>query len=260
MGSVLDLRRSEYSVVWLPIKPSVDATAPPSDAPKNAGRSFVAVERDLRTRSRFLVAFCIGVIATLAWQSCSDAARQLVETSSLQFGGSAAISQTTPDVIAPAIFAAPSLDKPHLAAVQESVNPPAASQHEVSLSVVPLASAQDQIALAFDSLQIERQTISKISVPLPRPAPAERRKHASRLATTTAGAGPSGHHAATSSPGFGPSSPSPVVSTRYDAGHKQTRPSVAALKSSAPEPFGQSLIFARERLILALSRITGIQL
>jgi hypothetical protein len=258
MGCVLDLRRSEYSVVWLPIKPSVDATVPPSDAPKNAGRSFVAVERDLRTRSRVLVAFCIGVIATLAWQSCSDAARQLVETSSLQFGESAAIAQTTPDVIAPAIFAAPSLEKPHLAAVQENVDPRAASQHQVS--VVPLASAQDQIAFAFESLQIERQTISKISVPLPRPAPAERRKHASRLATTTAGAGPSGHHAATSSPGFGPSSPSPVVSTRYDAGHKQTRPSVAALKSSAPEPLSQGLIFARERLILALSKITGIQL
>jgi hypothetical protein len=260
MGSVLDLRRSEYSVVWLPIKPSVDATVPPSDAPKNARRSPVAVERDLRTMSRFLVAFCIGVIATLAWQSGSDAARQLVETSSFQFGGSAAIRQTTPDVTAPATFAALSLDKPDLAAVPENVIRRAASQHQVNLTVVQLPSAQDQIALAFDSLQIERQTIAKISVPLPRPAPAERRKHASRPGMTTAGAGQSSHHAATSPPGFWPSSPLPVVATRYDTGHKQTRPSVAALRSSAPEPFSQSLIFARERLMLALSKITGIQL
>jgi hypothetical protein len=210
--------------------------------------------------SRFLVAFCIGVIATLAWQSCSDAARQLVETSSLQFGGLAAVAQTTLEVTTPATFAAPSFDKPHPAAVEENVDRRAASQHQVSLSVVQFASAQDQIARAFDSLEIERQTTSKISVPLPRSAPVERRKHASRLGTTTAGAGPSGRHAATPSPGFGPSSPSPVVSTRYDAGHKQTRPSVAALRSSAPEPFSQSLIFASERLMLALSKITGIQL
>jgi hypothetical protein len=257
MGSVLDLGRSEYSVVWLPIKPSVHATMPPADDSKNAGQSFVAVERDLRGMYRFLVAFCIGVIATLAWQSCSDAARQLVETSSLQFGGLAAIAQTTLDVTTPATFAAPSLDKQHPTPVQENVDQRAASQHQVNLSVVQLASAQEQIARAFDSLEIERQTTSKISVPLPRPAPAER-KHASRLATATAGAG--AHHAAMSSPGFGPPSLSPVVSMRHDTGHKQTRPSVAALRSAAPEPFSQSLVSASERLMLALSKITGIQL
>jgi|GEM_PF-5531795 hypothetical protein len=260
MGSVLDLERSEYSVVWLPIKPSVPATVPPADDSKNAGRSFVAAERDLRSISRFLVAFCIGVIATLAWQSCSDAARQLVEASSLQFGGSAAVGQTTLDVTVPATFAAPSLDKQHLAAVQENVDRRAASQQHVNLSVVHLASAQEQIARAFDSLQIERQTISKISVPLPRSAPAEMRKHASRLATTTAGAGPNGHHVVTSSTSFGSLSLSPVISMRRDTGHKQTRSSVAALRNSAPEPFSQSLISASERLMLALSKITRIQL
>jgi hypothetical protein len=259
MGSVLNLRRSEYSVVWLPIKSSVDATMPPADDPKNAERSLVAVERDLRARSRFLVAFCIGVIATLAWQSCSDTARQLVETSSLQLGALAAIAQTTPDVIAPATVAAPSLDKQHLATVQESVDQRAASQRQINLSVVQLASAQEQIAHDFDSLQqIERRTISEISVPLPRPAPAETRKHASRLATTTAGAGSNAHHAVTSSPGFGSSSLSPVVSMRRDTGHKQTRSSAAALRNSAPEPFSQSL--TSERLMLALSKITRIQL
>jgi hypothetical protein len=250
MGSVLDLGQSEYSVVWLPIKPSVPATVPPVDGSKKAGRSFVAAERDLRSISRFLVAFCIGVIATLAWQSCSDAARQLVETSSLQFGGLAAIARTTPDLTAPATFAAPSPDKQQLAAVQENVDQRAASQRQVNLSVVQLASAQEQIARDFDSLQqLERHTISKISVPLPRPAPAEMRKHASRLATATAGAGPNAHHAVTSSTSFRSSSSlSPVVSLRLDTGHK------------APAPFSHSLISASERLMLALSKITGIQL
>jgi hypothetical protein len=261
MGTVLDLGRSEYSVVWLPIKRPGDATMPPADDPKSAGRSRVAVERDLRAMSRLFAAFCVGVIATLAWQSCSDAARELVDTSSLQFGGLAAIAQTTPEVTAPATFAAPSLDKPHLAAVQENVDQRAASQQRVNPSVGQLASAQERITRDFDSLQrIERHAISKISVPLPRPAPAETRKHASRLATTTVGAGPNAHHAMTSSTSFRSSSLSPVVSMHLDTGHKQTRSSAAAPRGSAPEPFSHGLISAGERLMLALSKITGIQL
>jgi len=228
---------------------------PPADDPKSAGPSLVALERDLRAMSRFLVAFCIGVIATLAWQSCSDAARQLVDTSSLQFSGLATIGQATLDVTAPATFAVPSLDKTHLAAVQESVDLRATSQQRVNLSVAQPASAQEQIARDFDSLQqMERHAISKISVPLPRPAPAEARRHASRLATAAAGAGPNAHHAMTSSMSFRSSSLSPVVSMRVDIGHKQTRSSAAALRSSAPEPFSHSLISASERLMLALSK------
>jgi hypothetical protein len=264
MDSVLSLRRSEYSVVWLPIEPSVDATMPPADDPKSDSlyrKKAPPGIRDPRAMPRLLVAFCIGVIATLAWQSCSDAARQLIETSSLQSGGLAPIAPTTPDVMATATFAAPSLDKQRLAAVWENVDQRAASQQQISLSGVQLASAQEQIAHDFDSLaQIKRHTISKMSVPLPRPAPAETRKHASRLATTTTGADPNAHHVVTSSTSFGPSSPSPAVSMRLDTGRKRTRFSAAALRSSAPEPFSQSLISASQRLMLALSKITGIHL
>jgi hypothetical protein len=261
MSSVLDLRRSEYSVVWLPIKPSVDATAPPSDAPKNAGRSFVAVERDLRTRSRFLVAFCIGVIATLAWQSCSDAARQLVETSSLQFGGLGPAAQTTPPLTASASFASPPLDKQLLANLQQNRDQRAGREQLRSLKVVQLASAQEHITRAFDNLQqIERHTISNTSVPLPRPTPVKTRKHASRPATPAAGASPNDHHAVPSSTRLGSSSPSSAVSARLDTRFKQTRSSAAALRNPSPEPFNQSLISASQRLMLALSKITGIQL
>ena len=264
MGSVLNLRRSEYSVVWLPIKSSVDATMPPPDNRKNdrlPSDEAPPGMRDPRAMARFLVAFCIGVVATLAWQSCSDAARQLVETSSLQFGGLAPVAQTTPDVMAQGTFAGPSLDEQHLAAVHQHVDPLAAGQWQINPTVVQLASAQEQIARDFASLQqIERYTISKISVPLPRPAPAETRKHASRPATTTAGAGPNGHHAVTSSTSVGSLSLSPLVSAHLETGRKRTRSSAAALRSSAPEPFSQSLISASERLMLALSKITRIQL
>jgi hypothetical protein len=265
MGSVLNLGRSEYSVVWLPTEPSVDAIMPPPDNRKNdrvASDEALPGMRDPRARARFLVAFCIGVIATLAWQSCSDAARQLVETSSLQFGGLVPIAQTTPDVIAPATFAGPALDEQHLAAVHQNVDRRAAGQWQINPTVVQLASAQVQITRDFASLQqqTERHTISKMSVPLPRQAPAEMRKHASRPATATAGTGPNAHHAGISSTRVGSSSPLPVLSTGLDTGHKRTRSSAAALKSSAPEPFSQSLMYASQSLKSALSKITGIQL
>jgi hypothetical protein len=141
-------------------------------------------------------------------------------------------------------FAGPSLDEQHLAAVHQHVDPLAAGQWQINPTVVQLASAQEQIARDFASLQqIERYTISKISVPLPRPAPAETRKH-----------GPNGHHAVTSSTSVGSLSLSPLVSAHLETGRKRTRSSAAALRSSAPEPFSQSLISASERLMLAYRR------
>ena len=265
MGSVLNLTQSEYSVVWLPAEPSVDATMPSRDELKIgpvAGDEALPGMRDARAMPRFLVAFCIGVIATLVWQSCSDAARQLVESSSLQLGGLAPVAQTAPDVIAQATFAAASLDEQRLAAGQQNVNQLAASQPWMNPTVVPLASPQEHIALAFASLQqTERHTASKISVPLPRPAPAEARKHAWRPAMTTTGTGPNAHHPVTSSTSVGSSSPSQVLSTRLDTGHnKRIRSSAAAPRSSAPEPLSQRLISASQSLASALSKITGIQL
>lgn len=231
MGCVLKLERSEYSMVWLPIKPPVGATMRPADDQKNdplCGNEASPRTPDPRSMPRFLVAFCISVIAILAWQSCSDAARQLVETSSFQFPRLAPVARITPDVIAPATIAAPSLDKQHLAWLQENVDQLAASQQQISLIVVQPASAQQQITRDFDSLQqSERHTISKVSVPLPRPVPADRRKkYASGPATTTAGFGPSAHHAATSSTSFGSSSPSPVVSMRLDTRRHDPRPAL----------------------------------
>src|SRR6266478_1637899 len=59
MGSVLNLRRSEYSVVWLPTEPSGEATMPPPDNQKNdrvPGDDALPGMRDPRARARFLVA------------------------------------------------------------------------------------------------------------------------------------------------------------------------------------------------------------
>jgi len=265
MGPVLSLRRSEYSVVWLPTSPSMDATMPPPDDLKN---DSVPIYKALtgtgnpRALSRFLLAFCIGVIATLTWQSCGDAARQLAQTSSLQFGGWAPIAQTTSDMIAPATFAGRFLGDQHLAAVQENVDQLAASSLQINIGIMQLPPIQEPITHNNASQQqTERRTVSKVSVPLPRPAPAETRKPAWRPAIRTAGTGPNTHHTVTSLTSVGPSSSSPslVLLTRLD-GHKRTRSSAAALRSSAPEPFSESLIFVSQSLKSALSKITGIQL
>jgi len=169
------------------------------------------------------VAFCVGVVAILAWQPSSDAARRLVETSSLQLGVVAPITRTTPDRIAPAAVAASFLDKQHLAAAVENVDQRADSREQIDLKAVQLGSAAERITRDFESLQlIERHTISTILVPLPRPVPAETRKYALRPAAITAGAGASAHHAVTSFTSFGSSSSSPVASMRLDTHRKRT--------------------------------------
>jgi hypothetical protein len=53
---------------------------------------------------RLLIAFCIGVAVTLAWQSYGDAAREMIANSSPQLSWlapQAAVAQTAPDAIAP---------------------------------------------------------------------------------------------------------------------------------------------------------------
>jgi hypothetical protein len=245
MGSVLSLRRCEYSVVWLPTSPSVDATMPPAHLKSDPVPSTEAQPSrgDPYAISRLLVAFCIGVTATLAWQSCSDAARQLGHTSSLQFGGSAPIAQPTPNAIAAATFASRFPSDPHLTAVQENVDGLGVSPQQINIGIVPPPSVREQMTHNIVSQhQTERHTALNVSVPLPRPAPAETRKQAPRPATTTTGAVPNAHH------------------TGIDAGQKRTRSSAAALRSSAPEPFSGSLIFVGQSVIAALSKITGIQL
>jgi hypothetical protein len=262
MGSVLTLGRSEYSVVWLPAKPSVHALVPSPDDLENdpaPRKEAVPGMPDPRAVARFVMAFCIGVIVTLAWQSYSDAAKPLIVSSSLQPRESARIAHASSDVIAPAAFAARFPDLQDLA--WQNADQLAAIR-QVNLSFVQFAFAQEQTMRNIPRPQrTERHIVSKMSVPLPRPAPpAETRKHASRSATTMAGAGPNAHRAVTSSASVGSSSPLPVLLTHLDTGHKRTRSSAADLRGPAPEPFSQIVLSARQSLISALSRITGIQL
>jgi hypothetical protein len=88
--SKLDLALSEFSKARLATEPSIDAPLQPTDLdlvvrpPSSLGKqaSFAL--------TRFLIAFCIGVAATLAWQSYGDAVRKMIASSSPRLVGSSA--------------------------------------------------------------------------------------------------------------------------------------------------------------------------
>src|SRR5712671_1308561 len=95
MSAVPSPRQSEFSADSLPVNSSV--------------------KRALLALVRFLIIFCIGVAATLAWQSYGDTAREMIANSYPRFGWLAPqaepVAQNAPDVIALAAPAALSPDQ-----------------------------------------------------------------------------------------------------------------------------------------------------
>jgi hypothetical protein len=91
---------------------------------------------------RFLFAFCVGIAATLGWQSYGDTARAMIATSYPEFGWLAprsAVAQTGPETAAASIaFAAPqnlrSLSS-NLVAIGQKVDQIAANQDKVSRDI-----------------------------------------------------------------------------------------------------------------------------
>jgi hypothetical protein len=120
---------------------------------------------------RFLIAFCIGVAATLAWQSYGYTAREMVASKYPQLGWlgpQAAVAQTIPDTIVPSIS---STDPQELKAMSLNL---AALRQKVDL----IAAGQAQMTRDFTTkLQAAEQDIlDKISAPPPQPTAATVRK------------------------------------------------------------------------------------
>ena len=128
---------------------------------------------------RFLTAFCIGVAATLAWQSFGDAAREVIASSSPWLGWLA--PQAAP--VAQSAPAAPSADQEQinamlfsLAGVRQRVDQIAAQiaagQDHVRRGQEQITRGQEQTTADIIKLQaIEQDILDKISAPAPRPAP-----------------------------------------------------------------------------------------
>jgi hypothetical protein len=126
-------------------------------------------KRTSRTLTRFLITFCIGVAATLAWQSYGDAARQMIANSYPQLGWlapqAAPLAQTAPNMIAPA---APTALSPELLQLKAM----AANLAAVRQSVDQLTAGQQQMAGDIANLLAADQDIlHKISAPPQIPAP-----------------------------------------------------------------------------------------
>jgi hypothetical protein len=167
-------------------------------------------KRALRTVASLLIAFCIGVAATLAWQSYGDAAREIIANSHPQLGWLAPqgepVTQNAPDAVAVAAPAASAFDQQQLNAIsidldaiRQSIDRFApgivAGQEQMARSIDRIAATQEQLARTVDQLTasqeqamheitklqaVEQYILYKSSEPPPRPAPAPARNPAPR--------------------------------------------------------------------------------
>jgi hypothetical protein len=205
MSTTLSPTQSEFSEGSPLVKPSVEVPAiGPADLKNDrlpSGRPSLGRRAPLAL-ARFLITFCIGVAATLAWQSYGDAAREMIANSSPQLGWlapqAAPVGQTAPDMIAQAMPAAPSPDQQQLNpvspdqqqlnptsldldAVRQSVDRIATSQEQITRTVDQLAAGQEQLTREITKLQaINQYILYKSSEPPPRPAPVAAPKPAPR--------------------------------------------------------------------------------
>jgi len=200
--------QSELYAGLLPVEPPVEPppvrpTAIENDQFPNGKPSLR--KRASRALAHFLIAFCIGVAATFAWQSYGDAAREMIVNSNPHLGWLAPqaepVAQNAPDTIALAVRATTSLDQQKfdvvsldLDAVRQSIDriatSIAAGQEQMTRSIDGIAARQQQITRSFDHLAagqeqmmreitklqaVEQYVLYKNSEPPPRPAPAPAR-------------------------------------------------------------------------------------
>jgi hypothetical protein len=209
MNAMPNPAQPEFYAGVLPVEPPVEAPAIcPADM-KNGrllNRQPSFRKRTWRAVSRFLITFCIGAAATVAWQSHGDAVRDIIASlypplAWLAPQGEPA-AQDALDMIGPAASAAHSLDQqkqlnvvpidletvrqgidrmaPSIVAGQEqmarSIDRIAATQEQIARSVDQLTAGQEQVKRDIAKLQaVEQYILYKNSEPPPRPAPTQAR-------------------------------------------------------------------------------------
>jgi hypothetical protein len=156
MSTTLSPTQSEFSEGSPLVKPSVEVpTIGPADLKNDrlpSARPSLGRRAPLAL-ARFLITFCIGVAATLAWQSYGDAARAMIANSSPQLGWlapqAAPVGQTAPDMIAQAMPAAPSPDQQQLHAMSLDLD---AVRQSVDRIATSIAASQEQITRSVDRI------------------------------------------------------------------------------------------------------------
>jgi hypothetical protein len=172
MGAMPSPAQSRLYAGLLPAEQSVEALAAHAANPKYSRRQHPQSslgERTSRTVVRFLITFYIGIVATLAWQSYSEAARQFIAGLSPRLGWLAPPSAGSEAILDPINEITRNVDR-IVAASQEqmsrSVDQLAVGQEEITRTVDQLAASQEQIAREIIKLQaISQYGPSKSSEP-----------------------------------------------------------------------------------------------
>lgn len=142
-----------------------------------AGEPSVPPPAPRRRRGRLLTAFCVGVAATLAWQSYGDAAREIIANSSPQLSWLAPQSAVAQTAGATTEAVATALDPQELKVMSLGL---AAVRQRVDQLAAQIAAGQEQMTRDFTmKLQAAEQDIlEKVSTPPPQPAAAPARRPA----------------------------------------------------------------------------------
>ena len=172
MGAMPSRAQSEFYKGLLPVELSIEAPAVQTADPKNDwfsnGQPSYGKQAS-RPFAGFLISVSIGVVATLAWQSYSEAARQIVASLSPRLGWlapHAAAARTVPNVVE-------QITRHVDRIVDANRDQIAASQEQIMRSVDNLAAGQEQMTREIIRLQAISQYGSyKNAEPPPRPASA----------------------------------------------------------------------------------------
>jgi hypothetical protein len=174
MGAMPSRAQSEFYKGLLPIELSAETPAVFTADLKSdrfADGQPSPSEETSRPHSSTLISFCIGVAATLMWQSYSDAARQIIATWSPQLGWlapQASASQTAPNTIEQLITRI----------ADRIVTNTAATQEQIARSVDQLTAGQEQLSREIIKLEaISQYSLSKsleppsrlVHAPTPKP-------------------------------------------------------------------------------------------
>ena len=201
MNAMSSPAQSEFYAGVSPVEaPAVSPADLKNDWSPNGRRSLR--KRALRTVYSLLITFCIGVAATLAWQSYGDAAREIIANAHPQLGWlvpqGEPVTQNAADTVTVAGPAAPAFDQQQLNAMSTDIETVrqsidrivpgiVAGQEQMARSIDRIATTQEQLTRTVDQLTasqeqamreitklqaVEQYILYKSSEPPPRPAPA----------------------------------------------------------------------------------------
>jgi len=183
---VSTLRSHSSSDYWPP-----ELSDEPADLDGGSGRRARQPPRR-RRGLRTLLTFCIGIAATLGWQSYGDAAREMIANMSPQLGWLApqavAATPAAPEPAAPAVPAFPAPDPQLLKATTLGL---AAVRQSIDQLGAQLVANQRQMASEIAKLQATDQDILQKITPPPQAAAAAPRPPARKPVSLTPPPAPS---------------------------------------------------------------------